>query len=93
MMTFSMAAPAASRTALQFVRDCRVCSSMVAGKAPVAGSMGSWPDVMIRLPAWMPCEYGPMAAGAFCVEMTVFINCPHLLIMIIVYQFIFILSI
>ena len=45
---------------------------MVAGNAPVAGSMGSWPDVMIRLPAWMPCEYGPMAAGAFSVEMTVF---------------------
>jgi len=48
--------------------------------------MGSWPDVMIRLPAWMPCEYGPMAAGAFSVEMTVFINCPHLLIMIRVYH-------
>ena len=63
------------------------------GITPVAGSMGSWPDVMIRLPAWMPCEYGPMAAGAFSVEMTVFINCPHLLIMIRVYHFAIQLSI
>ena len=85
-MTFSMVAPEASRTALQFSRDLRVCSSIVAGNAPVAMSMGSWPDVMIRLPARMPCEYGPIAAGAFSVAITFFNSGFHLLGVRIVYH-------
>ena len=45
-----------------------------------------WPDVMIRLPARMPCEYGPIAAGAFSVAITFFNSGFHLLGVRIVYH-------
>ena len=35
------------------------------------GSMPSWPDRNTMLPAWIPGEYGPMAAGALSEDTTV----------------------
>ena len=49
---------------------------MVAGIAPVAGFIGSCPDVKIKPLALIPCEYGPIAAGALSVEIIVFIKTP-----------------
>ena len=56
LMTLSMPLPAFSRMAFTLVRDWRVWPAMSAGNAPVAGSMGSWPEVNTRLPAAMPWE-------------------------------------
>jgi len=42
------------------------------------GSSGIWPDMNIRSFAFIACEYGPMAAGAFSVFMgsNLFISIP-----------------
>src|SRR6266853_356467 len=32
--------------------------------APVAGSIGTWPETKTRFPARIPWEYGPIAAGS-----------------------------
>ena len=73
--TFPRLLPPASSTACTFFSDWRVCSAMLSpANAPVAGSMGSWPDVMMMPAPRTPCEYGPMAAGACVVLMISFIK-------------------
>src|SRR4051812_3197167 len=41
---------------------------------PVAGSIGTWPDTNSMLPAAIAGEYGPMAFGAFGLEIAVGIS-------------------
>ena len=66
--TLSIPEPASSRIDFILVSDCLVwASTPPSGNAPVAGSMGSWPDTNMNPldeTAWL---YGPIAAGAFSV--------------------------
>ena len=57
LITFSRVSPAAARTAWTFSRDWRVWpATPPSAKAPVAGSTGSWPEVMTMPPADTPWE-------------------------------------
>ena len=70
-ITFPSPMPASSRIAFAFVSDCLVCSLMPPGaNSPVAGSMGSCPEVMISPFASIAWLYGPMALGALFVFTT-----------------------
>ena len=56
-----------------FSRDCFVCAWMFASaSSPVAGLIGSWPEMYILSPATIAWEYGPIAPGAFVVATTFF---------------------
>ena len=70
-ITFAILIPASSRIAFAFVSDCLVCSLMPPGaNSPVAGSIGSCPEVITSPLASIAWLYGPM----------VFINCYYTLI-------------
>lgn len=70
-ITLARLMPASSRIAFAFVSDWRVCSLMPPGaNSPVAGSMGSCPDVITSPFASMAWLYGPMAFGALLVFIT-----------------------
>ena len=84
-ITFAMLIPASSKIAFAFVSDCLVCSLMPPGaNSPVAGSIGSCPEVITSPLASIAWLYGPMAFGALFVFITfiimVFINCYYNLI-------------
>lgn len=84
-ITFAILIPASSRIAFAFVSDCLVCSFMPPGaNSPVAGSIGSCPEVITSPLASIAWLYGPMAFGALFVFITfiimVFINCYYTLI-------------
>jgi len=84
-ITFAILIPASSRIAFAFVSDCLVCSLMPPGaNSPVAGSIGSCPEVITSPLASIAWLYGPMAFGALFVFITfiimVFINCYYTLI-------------
>src|SRR5260370_31629788 len=73
LTTFSNPAPAAFSTAARFSITRSVCARMSPGtSACVPGSRGIWPLVKMRSPATTACEYGPMALGAFSVEIAWF---------------------
>lgn len=60
--------PASSRIAPKFFITCSACSSIVEPTiSPVAGSNAICPDENNVLFTTTPCEYGPIAAGAFSV--------------------------
>src|SRR5215469_16763880 len=63
--TCAKEAPAAPATAFRFSNTRRACAVMSPGtSAPVAGSIGVWPEKYSVLPQRTACEYGPMALGA-----------------------------
>src|SRR5271166_1833587 len=75
LTTFSKPIPWAPRTATIFCRTRSVCREMSSPtNFPVAGSNGIWPEQNTNKPAAIPWEYGPIAAGASVVEITVFMG-------------------
>ena len=65
-ITFAILIPASSRIAFAFVSDCLVCSLMPPGtNSPVAGSIGSCPEVITSPLASIAWLYGPMCGVRF----------------------------
>src|SRR5207253_7251572 len=78
LTTLSNPTPAAARTAPRFSITRSVCARMSPGtNCCVAGSSGICPLVKMKSPSEMACEYGPIAFGAFSVEITLMLLHPH----------------
>src|SRR5215469_11448591 len=68
--TFPSPLPAASRISERFRRTRSVCTAASpVTTCCVAGSMATCPETKTNPLALMACEYGPMACGAYLVEM------------------------
>ena len=68
--TLSIPEPAASRIAATFLQLCSVCAAIPSGTSPLAGFTGICPYVITKPFVINPCEYGPIAPGAFFVSIT-----------------------
>ena len=73
LTTLAIDVPAASKRAVMLLKTLSACAAAPSGITPVAGSTGIIPDVYTIPFTSMACEYGPIAAGAFSVEITFFI--------------------
>ena len=73
LITLSIDVPASLSIAPRLSIDCFAAFLISSDiRTPVSGLIGSCPDTKSKFPAFIACEYGPMAAGAFDVLITVF---------------------
>ena len=68
LTTLSIPEPAASSIAATFLQLCSVCAVIPSGTSPFSGLTGICPDVKTSPFVINPCEYGPIAPGAFFVS-------------------------
>ena len=74
LITSSNEKSASSSTAFTLFKDCLAWSSILSETtSPVSGFTGIWPETYANSPATIPCEYGPIAAGAFFVFISLLI--------------------
>src|SRR5665213_4001093 len=74
LTTWVRSAPAAAKTALIFSKTRFVCSTIPPSTiCPVVGSRPTCPEANNISPTRTACEYGPIAAGASLVEITVLV--------------------
>jgi len=74
LTTLSIPEPAASSIAATFLQLCSVCAVIPSGTSPFSGLTGICPDVKTSPFVINPCEYGPIAPGAFFVSITAMIS-------------------